>query len=835
MDTSQWEDVHFLSHVNIKNIIGKELINDDNVAVMELVKNSYDAGALQVDVEFKNLTSLEKFNHELVISDDGQGMSKEDILHKWLNLAYSIKRVQNAQNNRLQAGNKGIGRFSCDRLGKKLNIFTKKNEGKIYQLQINWEDFENIEDYRVEINQIPMKLREVNKDIVFEKTGYKINNSGTIIQILNLRTKWIKINEDSLFNDVLNYQKFSTLKASLEKLINKSQVDSGGFKIFLHANEIDDGNENSYYKKINGEVKNNFFNKLNFDTTYIQSAISEDGSQIITKLKDRDKVVFQTIEKNVEFPGLKSIKIILMYLNPYAKVYFEKQMGMRSVEFGSVFLFINGFRIPPYGDVDNDAFGMEVRKNQGRNRYLSNREIIGRIEIEDRENQYKVISSREGIVQNEKFKQLIHKSTKSKTNQRKNNGFFYKTLKKLENYVVKGIRWDSVPKQYTELYIKNLFTLDGWDNKQEVYLIPEEEKKKNISKNIFKILGIETKYIQNLHIDVKLLSSLLEEKEQLEVEKNIAKFLKDFAKLPHDVIDDKLKLFTKKITKKIDDVKLVKKVEFLLSNKDRNELIDEVIDNDILYNELDKKIEILESEKNTLEKQKEQRDKQILFLQSIQPIEKTELIKLQHHIGLYAETIEDTILDFKMTLDETDNISKEEVIAYLTDISLEAQKILAINKYTTKANFLSKSQSINADIIRFISEYIENIYKLNTNKDLTINVNAINLTYLCKFEPLIVTIIIDNLLNNSKKANAKNVNIAFKKEDDLIVEYIDDGNGLHNSIINPSDIFEIGITTTSGSGLGLHHIKESLQRMKNSTIKVVKMDSGIKFIIRFKI
>jgi len=345
--TTNWEDVHFLSHVNIKNIIGKELINDDNVAVMELVKNSYDAGALQVDVEFKYLTSPEKFHHELVISDDGQGMSKEDILYKWLNLAYSIKRVQNAQNNRLQAGNKGIGRFSCDRLGKKLNIFTKKNEGKIYQLQINWEDFENIEDYSVEINQIPMKLREVNKDIVFEKTGYKITNSGTIIQILNLRTKWIETEEESLFNEVLNYQKFSTLKASLEKLINKSQVDSGGFKILLHAKEIDDSNANSYYKKINGEIKNNFFNKLNFDTTYIQSAISEDGSQIITKLKDRDKVVFQTIEKNLEFPDLKGIKIILMYLNPYAKVYFERQMGMRSVEFGSVFLFINGFRIPP--------------------------------------------------------------------------------------------------------------------------------------------------------------------------------------------------------------------------------------------------------------------------------------------------------------------------------------------------------------------------------------------------------------------------------------------------------------------------------------------------------
>jgi sensor histidine kinase regulating citrate/malate metabolism len=78
-------------------------------------------------------------------------------------------------------------------------------------------------------------------------------------------------------------------------------------------------------------------------------------------------------------------------------------------------------------------------------------------------------------------------------------------------------------------------------------------------------------------------------------------------------------------------------------------------------------------------------------------------------------------------------------------------------------------------------------------------------------------------------------NIIFINDDDLIIEYIDDGYGLHESIINPSDIFEIGITTTSGSGLGLHHIKESLHRMKKSTIEVNKMDKGIKFIIRLKI
>lgn len=833
---TEWENVHFLSHVNIKNIIGKELINNDNVAVMELVKNSYDAGAKKVTVEFKNLKNKDEKKHQIIIADDGMGMSKEDILQKWLNLAYSIKRVQHAQNNRLQAGNKGIGRFSCDRLGKKLDIYTKK-DGKAYHLKINWEDFENVQDYNVQINEIPMKLREVSdSEMANEISSYKIDKNGTVVKISYLRAQWIKLNEDSLFNEVLNYQKFVSLKSTLEKLINKSQVESDDFKIFLKVDDIDDATEDAYNKKINGEIENKFFEKLDFNTTYIHSAISDDGLYIITKLKDRDKVIFKVIEKNIEFPELKSVKIILMYLNPYGKVYFERQMGIRGVDFGSVYLFINGFRIPPYGDIDNDSFGLEGRKGQGQRRYVGGRDIVGRIEIEDRKEQYAIVSSREGIVQNESFNQLIHKSTKSTKSQTKNNGFFYKTLKRLEKYVVEGLLWDSVPKSMTENTIKEMIKQKGWNDDKEKYLVNREDKLHNISKKIFKIMGIDTTDIVDLDISTDVLSYLIE-KDPLQTQKNITQFLKEFSRIPKYAINEKIKQFVKKATKDIGDDTLLKQVDFVLKNK-RNE-IDTLFDKDESYKQLDKKIRILENEQETLIKeletvklQKKKTEEQVLFLQSIQPIEKTELIKLQHHIGLYAETIEDTILDFKMTLDETDNISKEKIIAYLTDISLEAQKILAINKYATKANFLSKSQSINADLVQFISEYIENIYKFNTNKDLSVHVNTNTLSHVCKFEPLIITIIIDNLLNNSKKANARNVNIVFQKEDYLIIDYIDDGEGLHDSIVNPSDIFKIGVTTTSGSGLGLHHIKESLQRMKNSTIEVFKMDSGIKFIIR---
>ncbi|MFY4750144.1 sensor histidine kinase [Aliarcobacter butzleri] len=837
MITTEWKNVYFHSHVNIKNIIGKELINDDNVAVMELVKNSYDAGAKTVTVEFRNLKN-ESINNELFIVDDGNGMSQNDILHKWLNLAYSIKRVQNTQNNRLQAGNKGIGRFSCDRLGKNLDIYTKKDE-KIYHLKINWEDFENQEDYSVEINQIPMKLREISLDEVFKETSYKIVSKGTIIKISHLRDKWMEFNNQSLFNEVLNYQKFISLKSSLEKLINKSQVESDNFKIFLKVSDIDDTKETSYNKKINGEIENKFFEKLDFDTTYIHSAISDDGKYIITKLKDRDNIIFKTIEKNIEFPNLKSVKIILMYLNPYGKVYFEKQMGVRGVDFGSVYLFINGFRIPPYGDTDNDSFGLEGRKGQGQRRYLGGRDIVGRIEIEDRSEQYSIISSREGVVQNESFLQLIHKSTKSTKSQIKNNGFFYKTLKRLEKYVVEGLKWDSVPKYMTEAKIKEQINSKIW-NKNEIYVIDRSQKLTNISKNIFQIMNIDFNDIVDLTINENILKYLVEEN-PLNTQKNLTQFLKEFSKVPNHATDEKMKLFIKKIFKKTGDKVLLDKVSFILNKK-----LDEInilIDKNESYSQLDRKIKVLEIEHEDLKKelasvklQKEKIEQEVTYLKLVTSKDVKELVAFQHHIGLYATTAKN------FTLDSIDFLSAEldlnkDTLKKLQKVILELDKIKMISKYVTRENFLDAAKKVKTDIVEFIFNYIKSIYEITTNKEFNIEINTNNVVHICKFEPIKISIILDNLLSNSKKEQigAKHVQINFSKENnDLIIEYIDDGKGLDSSIIDENSIFEMGITTTTGSGLGLYHVKELLKEMK-SDISVERQNQGIKFLIRFKI
>ena len=136
----------FKVSAELKNIIGRDLITDDFVAIFELVKNSFDARATRVDLVF-NLD--EKNVPCLYVIDNGKGMSVSDIEHKWLFLAYSAKkegeedpRLPNAKNH--YAGNKGVGRFSCDRLGRMLTIETRSTkDGTVNVLDVAWGAFEN--------------------------------------------------------------------------------------------------------------------------------------------------------------------------------------------------------------------------------------------------------------------------------------------------------------------------------------------------------------------------------------------------------------------------------------------------------------------------------------------------------------------------------------------------------------------------------------------------------------------------------------------------------------------------------------------------------------------
>src|SRR4051812_29767743 len=106
------KDLNFDVSTGLKRVLGRELITNDEVAIFELVKNSFDARANTVHLYFGE--------DSVVVADNGSGMSYDDLTEKWLFVAYSSKKENTptkdfrdvaAQKGHF-AGSKGIGRFS---------------------------------------------------------------------------------------------------------------------------------------------------------------------------------------------------------------------------------------------------------------------------------------------------------------------------------------------------------------------------------------------------------------------------------------------------------------------------------------------------------------------------------------------------------------------------------------------------------------------------------------------------------------------------------------------------------------------------------------------------
>ena len=120
-------------------MLGRDLISSEPIAVAELVKNAYDAGAKEIVITL-HVNQPQK----LVIRDNGRGMSLPEFKRLWMRPGYSEKTNYDPKSQRPLLGEKGIGRFAADKLAAKLTVITKRaNESDALRVPFNWEDFDN--------------------------------------------------------------------------------------------------------------------------------------------------------------------------------------------------------------------------------------------------------------------------------------------------------------------------------------------------------------------------------------------------------------------------------------------------------------------------------------------------------------------------------------------------------------------------------------------------------------------------------------------------------------------------------------------------------------------
>jgi len=745
----------------LKKIIGRDLITDDFIAVFELVKNSFDAHARNVTIQFENINST---NSRLLIIDDGKGMTPDDIDNKWLFVAYSAKHEgieddlfsqSNDYRNRTTskrtfAGAKGIGRFSCDRLGRFLKLMTRASTSTDFEvLEIDWKQFEN--DSRKEFVNIPVKMTFTNK-IPFD---LKI---GTILEISNLREKWDRT-------------KLLRLRDELRKLINPNQEhESDQFNVMLRVPQESnkDLKESDENKKVNGRIKNFLFEQLGLKTTQIQCEFSNTGDSIVTTLIDRGSLIYKIKERNAT-QNLKNIRINLFVLNMASKRMFHNAVGTRNVHYGSVFVYKNGFRVHPYGNFGDDGLGIDHRKQQGQARFIGTRDLSGRIEINGVDTYFKETSSRNaGFIESAEWNDLLK--------------YFQKVvLRRLEKYAIDTIKWGN-PLKYSDDSIR-----------------PEDVKTL--------ILAIINKLTDSPNlISIQYDSNILDILSQRQ-SKSVLSTIDKLKRIAFESGDLQMQKEIVETERRINDLRLA------------NE-------------ELEKEAKSAQDAQKDSENKYETERRKNLFLLSTAGSPNVHRLALEHWIkasaGAVRAHISNLIYDVKR-----DKLDKAKLLDSLSKIKRWVDETENVSKIVTKADFnLQAEVLIGFDLGAWIYEYLKNDDFSKENFRMVLNYD--NKPFITKFRPMAITILLDNLIDNAGKANAKQIITSITTTNSgLVITMANDGEAIKNSQIE--SLFELGISSTGGSGIGLHTCRDIMREM-NGEITFSGNDAilgGAKFTMEF--
>lgn len=750
----------------LKNIIGSDLISDDFIAVFELVKNAYDAHASKVEITFENIYSD---NAKIIIKDNGKGMNYDDLINKWLFVAYSAKREGTEEDSydyrdkikvkRAYAGAKGIGRFSCDRLGGELYLETIKDEpnSKVETLLTQWDKFEG--DIKEEFVNISVLHETISK------SSYSLKH-GTVLEISNLKSLW-------------NKQKLLELKNSLAKLINpNNQFKEDEFSIELVVlDELEnDKKEIEYHNKVNGRIENLIFETIDLKTTKIVSSVSNKNDNVIkTSLYEAGQLIYEIIEENT-FKDLFNVEMQLYYLNRSAKVTFTKRMGINPVQYGHVFVYKNNVRIYPYGERGADPFMMDVRKTQGYNRFIGNREALGYISIFDEDgiqnDKLRETTSRgDGLIQTQAYDDLKE--------------WFLSNLRRLERFVIDIVNW-------------------GNDLSEDEFINLSELKKKEELRSLVDSLT-KSKSLISFNLSPEIIS-ILEEKSINTVKSKLSKIAKDVKEGNFD--PKKLAETLNEELKRVDELKKIT-IEAQESEFEKTK----------------ENIEI----SGELEREK----KSGSFKGALIGTDKERIVSLQHQVFHSSGRIHRNI---KLLLKHlgVENID-DKTQKHLSVISIEAYKIHSIARFITKANFNLKATKVKKDIVEFIEGYINEMYVFEDrliDTNIKINVETKSIESVIEFRPLEITTLIDIFISNSEKAKATEMNFLFKKAKDKIEFSIqDNGTGIKSEYFN--SIFDLGFTTTDGSGIGLYQARDIVENELNGFINFDTNSDGTIFKITF--
>lgn len=473
------KQISFKSRARLMPQIGDQLIKNESIALLELVKNAYDADAPDVWVEMWDIDKTDK--GKIIVKDNGDGMDLSIVENSWMEIGTDNKKnllddyILNDKKSalgRLPMGEKGIGRFGVHKLGSKIVLITRMQGRKEVVVKIDWTSFEKF-DY---LEQVPITVIEREPEYF---TGQQ---KGTYIEITELKNVWTR----GKLRDV--YRSIMSLQSPFESIQSFNVVFETNHKEWLEGLLTVDRIKNDALFFADVSIEGNEITELKYEfkpwkvlNKLKEKQVVRTHIEMCREERENKKKILKKIDLGLFDIGKVRMKLMIFDLDNTILSYgVSDKKGLKEYlkNNGGIAVYRDNIRIYEYGDSGNDWLQLESKRINAPGTTLSSKITIGAIYL-NRQDSGSLIekTNREGFVENEAFEE-----------------FRYAIVNAIEKIqTLRNIDKDLLKKYY------------GPSGKSEPVLSSIEDLKIVIDKNIddIKIKNLINKSLKNIEIDYK--------------------------------------------------------------------------------------------------------------------------------------------------------------------------------------------------------------------------------------------------------------------------------------------------------------------------------------------
>ena len=414
-------------YARLLTMLGDQLIRNERVALVELLKNAYDADASWVKVTFEGFSPdfHSTAQSRIIIEDDGVGMDEETIRDHWANPATPVKARAKLGNRhspggRIIQGEKGIGRFALLKLGRTIKITTRvaKDPGeRTFTLDLSPYDTDFMDgDKPLFLDNLRIRLQRHSQATVVVKGPMKRGPRrltrrphGTRIEISHLTSTWSQHKVEDAYQDMARLQSIFALGPQ-----DKRRKEADPFEVVVYRDGRAEafGEEHREKLEILLATKPVFRIQGTFDDETNTFTFTLGKHQRSLKLTDSELTGLAVFK---EAFGKKGVELQRrdVACGPFGFSFFvfdfsQNATGIHAMDKEDrelvrdhrIYLYRDGIRVYPYGDPDDDWLQIDMRRGTVRAaEFLSNDQVTGYVTISQQDNpDLRDKTSREGLV-----------------------------------------------------------------------------------------------------------------------------------------------------------------------------------------------------------------------------------------------------------------------------------------------------------------------------------------------------------------------------------------------------------------------------------------------------